>query len=559
VADCGRNRVIELKAPSWILASAPIDAASCPWDLSYSPNGANLAASVPYRQDPLGAMFGKLSIAGSAPLERELGRPLPALAWRPNGSEIAVSTPTGIAILGPGPAYPLLHDLAGLQAWSLGYTREGSLLIFGHANGYAVLDAAAGYAPVSVTPGDPVLEVAVDPSGIHLALVGENGVSVLRAADLSVAVTLLSGGNPRDAAFASNGNLLAISEQAMQVRLFAGPALAETAAIPFVSSVRDLAFRPGGQRLPVLFVHGHSGDAVAAWYEDGGGDTSFAASILANPQLAIDAYFLQLPVHGSGQNQGRSITEDAEDILAWIEGGADTAGRLHAGILNLPAYAGLGKIAIVAYSQGTLSSRYYIKNRMGSRMGPAGSVRVSEFVALASPNHGVGGTFSCGNAQEPDRALRQLCAGMTATLFSQAAPCSSFTPALFGSNLPGDESFIGDLNGHPLSDSCAAADLYPSEAPRSRPSEADGVLYANLYAAGEDDALVGGDQQALDSAGRRLARLLAPDAANREIPIPGPLISAHARFPHTWEVICTTLLTVSDHQVPVSCTGLTQP
>ena len=42
-----------------------------------------------------------------------------------------------------------------------------------------------------------------------------------------------------------------------------------------------------------------------------------------------------------------------------IEGGPDSPGRTQVGILNMPAYQALGRVAIIAYSQGTLSSRYY--------------------------------------------------------------------------------------------------------------------------------------------------------------------------------------------------------
>ena len=54
---------------------------------------------------------------------------------------------------------------------------------------------------------------------------------------------------------------------------------------------------------------------------------------------------------------------------------------------------------------------------MGTRKN--GAITVAEFVALASPNHGIGDVLSCGTGStpnEPDRARRQLCAGRTAVV-----------------------------------------------------------------------------------------------------------------------------------------------
>jgi len=324
-------------------------------------------------------------------------------------------------------------------------------------------------------------------------------------------------------------------------------------------------------RVPVLFVHGHSGDSAEAWFSTAGG-TSFAAALAANPQLPVDAFYLELPVHGTAhpQNQGRSITEDAQDILAMIEGGPDSQGAQQVGILNMPAYQGIGRVAIIAYSQGAMSSRYYLKNLMGSRRN--GAITVSEFVALAAPNHGAGGIFSCGDMGEPDRARRQLCGGRTATAGSQLSPCGQCflgPPDLFTTNLPGDDTFITDLNSHPFSDSCDPNHSNSAEAPFSRPSRADGVLYVNLYAAGNDDIIVGGASQTGDCLGRRLARNHAPDVANREIAgVPGAVLlgQVHANFPHHWPTICTSLKAVVDHQAPPDpidpiqvCAGLTRP
>jgi hypothetical protein len=293
-----------------------------------------------------------------------------------------------------------------------------------------------------------------------------------------------------------------------------------------------------------------------------------AAALAANPQLPIDAFYIEMPVHGGGANTARTIAEDAQDILAMIEGGLDSRGGTQVGILNMPAYQSVGKVAIVGYSLGSISARYYLKNLMGSRRN--GAVTVSEFVALASPNHGIASTVvACDDLNQPDRVSRQLCGGRRATVASAIAACGCgvlSTPPEFATNQAGDLAFLETLNGHPLADSCQATPAAPTEAPSSRPTTPGGVLYASFYAAGNADLLVGGHTQAGDCLGRKLARNLAPDAVNREITgVPGGTlnIDTHANLPHHWPTICMALRTVVDHQVPAdqvaACSGLTQP
>lgn len=299
------------------------------------------------------------------------------------------------------------------------------------------------------------------------------------------------------------------------------------------------------------------------------GTTSFEALLAANPDFAIDPVYLDLPVHGGSDPAilARSIADDALDILAAIEGGPDSMGVQQTGILNRPEYASVEKVALVGYSQGAISSRYYLKNLMGTRR--SGAITVSVFAALAAPNHGVGGTFSCGDASQPDRSGRELRGGRTATLISQASPCGACIagdPDLFSTNLAGDETFLTDLNGHPFSADCSGSIAQPElEAPRSRPTTPGGVLYLNLYAANNEDLIVGGDTQSLDCYGRRLARLHAPDAANRQIsgvPSATPQ-TVHGNFPHHRLAICTALKTIVDQQVPAegadACAGLSVP
>ncbi|MGR9116877.1 MAG: hypothetical protein ACU85E_14030 [Gammaproteobacteria bacterium] len=341
------------------------------------------------------------------------------------------------------------------------------------------------------------------------------------------------------------------------------------------ASVTALVQEPPVARIPVLFVHGHSGNAVAAWQQSGSsGTTSFAAALAANPSLPIDPYYLELPVHGDShpESQARSIADDAVDILAAIEGGLDSAGVAQTGILNMPAYQAIGRVALVGYSQGAISSRYYLKNLMGNRSNA--QVTVSEFVALAAPNHGVGGIISCSNANQPDRSTRELCAGRTASLASQAAPCGSCLgngPGPFNSNVFGDQTFLTQLNGH--GDFTASGDGFiencangtvadpAQEAPHSRPTQSDGVLYINLYAANNADNVVGGGTQAFDCLGRRLSRSHAPDVTNMEIT--GVPTIVHANFPHYWPTICVALHAITDHASPANqtaaCSALNPP
>ena len=125
------------------------------------------------------------------------------------------------------------------------------------------------------------------------------------------------------------------------------------------------------------------------------------------------------------------------------------------------------------------------------------------------------------------------------------------------------------MNGHPFSADCNDVIAQPElEAPRSRPTTPDGVLYLNLYAADNEDLVVGGDTQSLDCFGRRLARLHAPDVVNRWISGVKATLphTVHGNFPHHRPTICTVLKTVANKQVPAeevegedACAGLSVP
>jgi hypothetical protein len=568
VGECGRNRVVELDSRrSYAELAVPLSASACPWDVTYSPDGQSLAATLPVRANPFAALHGHLQIAGPLPLDVDLGRPLLAVAYRPGGGEIAVATPTGITVLGPGPAYTQILNVPGIVARALEYTIDGSFLIAGTGAGFVALDATQGYVTAASDTAGAVFSVAVAQSGGWFALVRANSVSVRRSMDLAEVLALTSAVGFRAADFSRDGALLAVAEPTNNVRLYRAPTWTLASTISASGRIDAVAFRPQNvtQRLPVLFIHGGSNGAGPTWFDAGTG-TSVAAALGANPQLPIDAFYIEMILHNTPQPHGAQ--DDAADIQAMIEGGVDSRGRQQVGILNMPVYRKRGKVAIVGYSLGTITSRYYIKTLMGG--GPNGAVTVSEFVTLAAPNHGITlrvdgmlNLIACGVLDQQDRILRQLCGGRTATLFSNILPCGCNSPMLFTSNVADDATFLEDLNGHSLGDSCRTQPDADSEAPRSRPTEADGVLYVNLYASGNADTLVGGHTGS-DCLGRRLARNLASDATNEQISgVPGANGGeVHENFPHHWETICMALRTVTDHQAPAlaqACTGLTHP
>lgn len=327
------------------------------------------------------------------------------------------------------------------------------------------------------------------------------------------------------------------------------------------------------KKTPVLFIHGHSNGADVTWKTSpGAGLASFEAAFLANPDLPVARYYLELPLHviGSTENLNRSITADAEDILAAIEGGPDSKNQPGWGILKMPEFQD-EKVVLVGYSQGTISSRYYLKNLMGKRLD--GRITVSEFVALAAPNHGVGDSTACWPSFKLDKSTRQLCGGWTADEVSQANVCGSCPaghPERFMTNDTGDDDiFMETLNGHSFVKNCNESSLLDAErkaeAPKSRPGIPDGVLYVNLYAAGNADQIVGGQNQAADCIGRRLARNHSPDAQNMGIAgVPGSgYTGVHFNFPHYWPTICVVLKTIVNHAAPANqtdaCQGLNQP
>lgn len=291
-----------------------------------------------------------------------------------------------------------------------------------------------------------------------------------------------------------------------------------------------------GAGLPVLFVHGHNlqnsmdenFNYRKNWQEPLDYFTLFklpsfkkALDLQQNSSLGFEPYYIRF------QDQNRSIAEDAEEIGQAIE-------RIL--LRHNDPQANQVKIVIIAYSKGTISTRWYLKNMMPE------SQPVSEFIAIASPNHGL----SASNIQTgPSLAFRQLNNGYD-------ADCNSF-------NEVQSNNFIELLNGHPIEDTETDSEQLPeysSEAPGSRTSGTpvnEGVLYLSLYANNNRDAIGGGTSSG-DCQGRLLAKNLAPDAVNVEVSeIAGVTsLGVHANTVHTPEVICLALYTAVNHQAPPS-------
>jgi len=346
VGVCFGNRIVELETGNYAELAAPITASGCPGDVTYSPDGLSVAATTPVRPTPPDALFGHLRIAGPEALDRDLGLPLLAVAYRPGGGEIAVATPQGLAIIGTGPGFPQQLSVPAVQARALEYTTDGSRLIAGTAGGFVMLDATQSYAAGTPDTSGSVLAIAVAQSGGWVALVRSGSASVRRSSDLTEVASITSSVGFRSADFSRDGALLAVAEQQNAVRLFHAPAWQELAPLPLTGRVDAVAFRPRdvAARIPVLFVHGAVSGVGPTWFEPGTGamSTSVAAGLAANPQLPIDAFYIEMPLHGGNQSVTRTIDQDAQDILAMIEGGLDSNGGTQVGILDMPAYQAIG-------------------------------------------------------------------------------------------------------------------------------------------------------------------------------------------------------------------------
>lgn len=313
-------------------------------------------------------------------------------------------------------------------------------------------------------------------------------------------------------------------------------------------SVLDANSPPPQGRLPVLFVHGHNAEQAfdsdfnykKNWQETLNGLPSFKQTLelAENSGLGIEPYYIRFI------DQNRSIVEDAFEIRNAVER------ILTRHDPNYPAQPTNVQVVIIAFSKGTISARLYLKNLETEQRS---FHPVSEFIAIAPPNHGIN---VAGLEAFTSTAIQQLLNGYGATT------CLPFSPST--STL----DFIQNLNGHPIADTLVAnpAAIHATEAPNSR-SDLDanggpvppnqGTLYVTTFADGNRD-FVGGDTVPAnnDCQGRRFAKNLSPNAIN--IPVAAitgtDAASVHRNTVHTPEVMCLALYAAAHHRSPVGQT-----
>ena len=213
--------------------------------------------------------------------------------------------------------------------------------------------------------------------------------------------------------------------------------------------------------LPVLFVHGH-GDSdeatnpnyVKNWQDPLNSLPSFQQTLDLSPEndgLGIEAYYIRF------LDQDRSITEDAREIGEAIEL------ILHRHDPNYPAAQSTNvQVAVIAYSKGTLSTRQYLKSlqvQVANLPAPRPNFRpVSEFVAIAPPNHGISTSLF---ATTTSLAVRQL--------YNGVRPQGVVFDCGDSFNTVEATDYIETLNGHPIEDTMTAPfAAFASEAPGSR-------------------------------------------------------------------------------------------
>jgi hypothetical protein len=313
------------------------------------------------------------------------------------------------------------------------------------------------------------------------------------------------------------------------------------------------------KRRPVLFVHGHNSDDAndadfnfqKNWTQAVNGLPSFQQT-LEDPAnagtLDIEVYFIRFV------EQHRSIVEDARDVGDAVERILARHDSSYTPFMANPSTP--VRVAIVAFSKGTISARLYLKSLETQQFDlpapRAGFNPISEFVALSPPNHGI--AVSALLTPPSNLAVRQLNNGFR-------DDCGHFLLP------PTGENFIQDLNGHAIADSQSAPlGSFDTEAPLSRHPTDDpvgaGTLYLTIYADLNRDA-VGGGAPSGDCQGRLLAKNLAPHARNIEVPeipdmpqtsvgfgVDAAPLSVHRNTPHTPAVICLTLVTIVHQKAP---------
>ena len=316
---------------------------------------------------------------------------------------------------------------------------------------------------------------------------------------------------------------------------------------------------------PVLFVHGHCSQGsvlgiplsscdpvddqyVEAWRTDDSG-TSFKSALEApeNESLGIEDYYLEFD-----DLHDRSIVLDAKQV-------GEAIAQVQA--CQNPGNPTAVKVALVAYSKGTISSRLYLRSvqedltsviQGAATLDPPmpGYLPVSEFVAIASPNHGLRAI----NALDDELPVRQLNNGVSAPVY--------LGPILTGGcddyQMPEASGFMSALNGVDGNDQWNGAHETPGGRMNGDPV-ANGTLFVSIYATGNRDLVGGADPFPEDDCTappRKQARNLGAGAVNLAAPVlPGASGASapamvHAASVHDFKVICAALHTVFHHRAP---------
>jgi hypothetical protein len=302
------------------------------------------------------------------------------------------------------------------------------------------------------------------------------------------------------------------------------------------------------RRLPVLFVHGHNAadpqdtnfNYQQNWWDQTRPSFKPTLELPNNAGLDIEDYYIRF------QDQERSISEDATDIRDAV----DLILHRHDPNFSYPHIAGQTshvKVVIIAYSKGTLSSRLYLKslqtNIAGMPAARPGFSPVSEFIAIAPPNHGIATALgtTCAGQQMMNGRSTFTCREFGSLATPSPEPCGSF-PA-------GGLDFITNLNT-------------PDEAPGSRPATNSsgaptaptlGTLYVTIFANAQNPDFVGSDVDPGSCQSRPMASNRSPNAVNIPLPIAGANeTSVHQNTPHTPLVICKALFAAVHHRSPVN-------
>ena len=282
---------------------------------------------------------------------------------------------------------------------------------------------------------------------------------------------------------------------------------------------------------PLLLVHGHDfglgtgGTYQANFTATSGPSFAGALARTENQDLGIEAYYIQM------LTADRSMFEDALRIgqaIALIQGCQD------------PANPTGVRVAVIGYSKGTITTRVYLRSRQVDlapdfpdevALDPPGPSPVTEFVALASPNHGLRAVFPL----DGELPVRQMNNGVSRSCLSYNEPLAT--------------NFMTKLNGT-LNNQWSGANETPGNRAKGAPV-ADGTLFVSIYATGDRD-LVGGDNA--DSTdchtpNRKQAKNLGTNAVNIAIDVSGNTGAAvHQNTVKDAEVICRALYAVANHR-----------